>query len=46
MERNVLYSKLPWGIWLIEKLNLCYFSPSKRYTNINLIKMATFTGPS
>ena len=29
MRQTVKFSKLPWGIWLLEKLKLCLF-PTKR----------------
>ena len=28
MRGKVEYSKLPWGVWLLEKLNLCCFHPT------------------
>ncbi len=28
MRTKVVYSKLPWGIWLLEKLGLCSFHPT------------------
>jgi len=28
MRRKVQYEKLPWGIYILEKLNICCFHPA------------------